>query len=774
MYNLKTHAALIAIVTLLLALGCQDDKLHGSAPEIDRFHFGPADSPPILDDYTPLPDSDEIVIDFGLVDVMSISRRYLFIRNEGQGDLILSALEISAGSSPDFLLGCRKGGIFENGCPYSQEHPLSIAPGRDLAVEITYAPGEVGPDSGDFVMTFNTSLHRTISVHLIGQSVTREIQVCISDCVGDEQSAGCQQAAEICNGDVGKDNLVVAFGDTAIGSVVERTISVRNLGERGLQVSVVNLAAGSGAQFALDTSTSGLPGEIATGDGTQFIALYTPDGGQEHLGRVRIISDDPTAPQLEVELVGQGVAPRVCPEPAVLDFGTVATGQAVVKSFTINNCGLMPLEVYQVAMAANPYSPDFSLVDPGSVPGTLGVGESVDVQVQYLPPTDGSDAGGVDIFSNDMVSDPVSHLTGTVALFGRAISQVCDLQVVPFVGSFGVVEIGAPATVDLLVSNAGNGPCTLSDSDISANTPDGEFSVVSEPAADTVIDPGPGNEVTLSVGYDPIDRGQDTGTLSLYVNDKDTDEVRVDLNAFGNWPGGDGPIAICSVDPQTTVPLTTVRWLGNQSYDTNNRPIAVYRWSIVAFPAGSAATLVGIGANRSTQVDLAGSYTAQLVVENDIGQVSEPCTATTSVTPTQDLWIEMYWTHAGDDMDLHLLAPGGTPRTSSDCFFSNCVGMFFTPDWGQLGYDGDDPHLDQDDIPHTGAENISIADPADGVYTVFVNDYPGSVYDPPNKVYVNVYIDGALVAGFDKDISGENVDWYVCEIDWPSGVITPL
>ena len=71
-------------------------------------------------------------------------------------------------------------------------------------------------------------------------------------------------------------------------------------------------------------------------------------------------------------------------------------------------------------------------------------------------------------------------------------------------------------------------------------------------------------------------------------------------------------------------------------------------------------------------------------------------------------------------------------------------------------------------------ENINIAAPADGVYTVFVHDFPGSRYLGGNPVTVNVYIDGALVNTFSETISGEDDDWYVCEIDWPSGTVTPL
>ena len=33
---------------------------------------------------------------------------------------------------------------------------------------------------------------------------------------------------------------------------------------------------------------------------------------------------------------------------------------------------------------------------------------------------------------------------------------------------------------------------------------------------------------------------------------------------------------------------------------------------------------------------------------------------------------------------------------------------------------------------------------------------------------------GALVSTFQETMTGEDDDWYVCEIDWPSGTVTPL
>ncbi len=123
-------------------------------------------------------------------------------------------------------------------------------------------------------------------------------------------------------------------------------------------------------------------------------------------------------------------------------------------------------------------------------------------------------------------------------------------------------------------------------------------------------------------------------------------------------------------------------------------------------------------------------------------------------------------------MDLHLLAPGGEPRSDLDCHYQNCLGGSL--DWGVIGNRDDDPKLDLDDIPGVGPENINIKTPAPGTYTVFVHDYPYTTYEPSNAVTVKVHIGGALVFTDTRSVSGEDSDTYFCEISWPAGTVSPL
>ena len=234
------------------------------------------------------------------------------------------------------------------------------------------------------------------------------------------------------------------------------------------------------------------------------------------------------------------------------------------------------------------------------------------------------------------------------------------------------------------------------------------------------------------------------------------------------------PTAVCSVAPNpVTPPFTPATFDGSQSYTASGNTIVSYLWQLVEQPEGSAVSLPfdsGVYI-PDFYADLAGSYVGQLTIVNELG-LSDTCQVVLEAIPAQSLWVEMFWQHSGDDMDLHLLAPSGILETNSDCYYANCA--WASLDWGLIGVAEDNPKLDIDDISGIGPENINIYAPqTDGVYTVYVHDYPGSVYSSPNEVTVNIYLNGSLVWTGTKPISIEGSYTPFALIDWATQTVTP-
>jgi len=196
---------------------------------------------------------------------------------------------------------------------------------------------------------------------------------------------------------------------------------------------------------------------------------------------------------------------------------------------------------------------------------------------------------------------------------------------------------------------------------------------------------------------------------------------------------------------------------------------------LISTPRGSAADLVGATQDEIVfKADVAGVYTAELVVTNEVGIESEPCEVDLEAIPGQALWIELFWSVSGDDMDLHLLAPGGVLGTDSDCYFDNCVPEQGGLDWGVAGDVRDDAFLDMDDIDGLGPENINIEDPTDGLYRVVVHDWPVSVQNASNMVTINVYLDGQQMWSDTRAIAGEDSVTEFAVIDVANGTVEGL
>ncbi len=452
----------------------------------------------------------------------------------------------------------------------------------------------------------------------------------------------------------------------------------------------------------------------------------------------------------------EGGGPAISATPNPMLFGELPLGDRAEQVLRIDSIGTAALNIS--AITVNEGDTWFQLTSPDSVVGTYEPGTGTDVVVTYI--SDGNPSTGqLTILSNDAIS------TNTyVDLIGG--SAVPDLVIDPDAVNFGAVSVGETAEEVVTLQNVGDADLVVT----TVGTSDPVFGYALADSLPFTI--APGDSRTVSVQFTPDGDGVRAGELQVGSNDPNGVET-----AILNGSSGSQPVAVCDVTPRTVEAIhESADWIGNSSYDPGGYAITGYEWRLITKPAGSSATMPGgTGANRrGFTPDVVGTYEGQLIVTNSLGERSEPCFATLEAEPFGGLWIEMFWAYSGDDMDLHLVNPGsnaeGRLTTGDDCYYGNCVGGL---SWG-AGGSGDDPSLDLDDIPGTGPENINVLSPAAGTYTVFVHDYPGSVYNGRNDVTVNIYVGGVLQWTDTRNVDSEGYYEPFGEIDWPTGTVTSL
>ncbi|MEO0602486.1 MAG: hypothetical protein AAF211_13675 [Myxococcota bacterium] len=336
-----------------------------------------------------------------------------------------------------------------------------------------------------------------------------------------------------------------------------------------------------------------------------------------------------------------------------------------------------------------------------------------------------------------------------------------DLVLDPPELDFGVVEAGSSRDLAVTLTNVGNAELQIGQS-----TADHLAFAVSARAYFALQ---PGEQAEATVTYVPT-APSDEGRVLFETNLAETPLAELPVRGLR---GGELPVALCDVDPPEVLTLhETATWLGGDSFDDGGSALT-YEWTLIGRPEGSSATMPA-GSDTSPDrpgfvADLVGTYTGQLVVTDDRGVSSDPCSVDLEAVPATELWVEMFWERNLDDMDLHVVRGDGTLESDDDCHWANCRSPGLR--WSPSGPDGD-PVLDIDDITGTGPENVNIAGPADQLYHVWVHDYPESERNAGNDVTVRIYLSGAIAFDETRTLSGEDDFEHFATIDWATQTVT--
>jgi hypothetical protein len=229
----------------------------------------------------------------------------------------------------------------------------------------------------------------------------------------------------------------------------------------------------------------------------------TPDGGEA-----------PADGGLEVRDAGPvmhaGGAAMVC-APLALDFGTVAAFIGAELPVICTNTGDESWQVTSLAASSAVFGAFF---DPSS-PSTIGPGQSLQINVTYLPTATENDTGRLTIVSSAAGVTPV-----VITLAGNAILETrCYYSMSPTSFNWGEVGPNYPMIAGVTFTDLSWPACSVTLTNV-------RLSATTSPAFTLVGVSGPqevwtGQSVSISVAFDPPQAGAYSGAVEYTLNGVD-------------------------------------------------------------------------------------------------------------------------------------------------------------------------------------------------------------------------------------------------------------
>jgi hypothetical protein len=426
---------------------------------------GAAPPPPATE--TPALTLSSTSVDFGSVAVGSHGSNSVTLTSSGTAAVVLQSVAVSG-----------------TGFSAGQLHlPLTLAPGQQIALPLSFTPAGAGAQQGQVTLTDNaTGSPNTIS--LTGTGTTTASLSVPTD---------------------------VDFGNVTVGSEGSKTITLVSSGTGPVTVNAITVA---GASFV--GSAQVLPQVLQPNQQMSLKLKFDPKAEGDATGTVTVSSNSATS-AAKVKIHGKGVvatSPALSASASSLSFGQVPLNSPATKTVTVTSTGTAPATISGGSVTGTGYTATYAGVPVQnlSAPITLQPGQVVTFSVAFDPTVAGASNGQLSLATD--TGSPVN-----VSLTGTGVQNTSPALTVSAPSlNFGHVQMGSKATLQLTLTSSGTAPVTISSGTIAGQA--FGISSVAYPAGVTgwPATLNPGQQVVLSIAFAPDSATSFTGDVAVASN----------------------------------------------------------------------------------------------------------------------------------------------------------------------------------------------------------------------------------------------------------------
>ena len=223
--------------------------------------------------------------------------------------------------------------------------------------------------------------------------------ITLQDTDGPSAPQHIRPTIEVTSSDPVRPNLV-DFGDLAIGAVAVADIHITNTGDNTLQLQEFILSDSQVTRLDLEP----IDLLLEHNEGTTLRVGFHPVADGLLSSQLLIYSNDPQTPVVVVELRGDALGGHLVIDPPSFDFGDLEIGCSSELAVELSNDGRVDLVIESVELEQLTEPEEVFLIDPPGGPVVLTPGQSMSLELHYIPTDVIPNTSILRVFSGDAES----------------------------------------------------------------------------------------------------------------------------------------------------------------------------------------------------------------------------------------------------------------------------------------------------------------------------------------------------------------------------------